>query len=233
MLCALGIAAYLFGWIIFPLDSKNRKLGPVGAVVAIAALAFTVYLGFGFTKVEETGNYRTLGLLSGIAPQVGYSYFNPSDCPQGTTCFKDLDAGLAYAREVNKPVMLDFTGYTCVNCRKMEENVWSQQGIKDILTQDYVLISLYVDDRSELPADQVTEVPRLDGSGRQQTIDQVGEKWHYFQQRVFQHATQPYYVLVSPEGQTLNPPVAYTPDAEAYEEFLRCGLATFSELRSK
>ncbi|THH39255.1 protein-disulfide reductase DsbD family protein [Neolewinella litorea] len=233
MLCSLGIAAYLFGWISFPHDSRNRKVGPVAAIIAVAGVLFTAYLAFGFTKNEETGSYESLNLLSGIAPPVCYSYMNPCDCPQGITCFKDLDAGLAYAREVNKPVMLDFTGYTCVNCRKMEENVWSQDRINDILTEDYVLISLYVDDRKELPTDQHQEVARLDGSGRSILIDQVGEKWHYFQQSVFQHATQPYYVLVSPDGQTLNPPVAYTPDAEAYEAFLRCGLDTFEELQGK
>jgi thiol:disulfide interchange protein DsbD len=230
MLCSLGIAAYLFGWLRFPHDSGQRRTGPIAAVVAVAGILFTGYLALGFTIDEDTGNYRTLNLLSGIAPPVGYSYFNPSDCPQGITCFKDLEEGLAYAREVNKPVMLDFTGYTCVNCRKMEENVWSEDNIKDILTEDYVLISLYVDDRSELPKDEQVEVDRLDGSGRQVTIDQVGEKWHYFQQSVFQHATQPYYVLVSPDGQTLNPPVAYTPDADDYETFLRCGLTTYREM---
>ena len=231
MLCALGIAAYLLGWISFPHDSSKRKVGPVAGIVAAASVAFAVYLAFGFTKNEDSGSYESLNLLSGIAPPVCYSYLNPCDCPQGITCFKDLDAGLAYAREVNKPVMLDFTGYTCVNCRKMEENVWSQDRIKDLLTEDYVLISLYVDDRKELPADQQEEVARLDGSGRNFLIDQVGEKWHYFQQSVFQHATQPYYVLVSPDGQTLNPPVAYTPDAAVYEEFLRCGLNAFQGLK--
>ncbi len=231
ILCALGIAGYLFGLISFPHDSRKRKVGPVAGLIAVASVLFAAYLAFGFTKNEETGSYESLNLLSGIAPPVCYSYLNPCDCPQGITCFKDLEAGLAYAKEVNKPVMLDFTGYTCVNCRKMEENVWSQDRIKDLLTEDYVLISLYVDDRKELPADQQREVARLDGSGRNFTIDQVGEKWHYFQQRVFQHATQPYYVLVSPDGKTLNPPVAYTPDAEAYEKFLRCGLSAFEMMK--
>ena len=230
MLCSLGIAAYLFGWISFPHDSRHRRVGWAGGLVAAAGILFTAYLAFGFTQDEDTGSYESLGLLSGIAPPVCYSYFNACDCPQGITCFKDLDAGLAYAREVNKPVMLDFTGYTCVNCRKMEENVWSQAPIKELLTEDYVLVSLYVDDRSELPAEEQREVQRLDGSGRTQTIDQVGEKWHYFQQQAFKHATQPYYALVSPEGQLLNPPVAYTPDVAEYENFLACGLSTFREL---
>ncbi|MCP9234475.1 thioredoxin family protein [Lewinella sp. JB7] len=230
MLCSLGIAAYLFGWISFPHDSGKRKVGPVALVIAVAGVVFTAYLAYGFTTNEETGSYRSLNLLSGIAPPVCYSYLNPCDCPQGITCFKDLDAGLAYARQVNKPVMLDFTGYTCVNCRKMEENVWSEDRINRLLTEDFVLISLYVDDRKELPPAEHREVARLDGSGRTQKIDQVGEKWHYFQQQVFQHATQPYYALVSPDGQLLNPPVAYTPDVEDYETFLRCGLSTFERL---
>ena len=233
MLCSLGIAAYLFGWISFPLDSKQRRTGPAGLAVAVLGVLFTAYLAYGLTNDRETNNYRNLSLLSGIAPPVCYSYFNSCDCPQNITCFKDLEAGLAYAREVDKPVMLDFTGYTCVNCRKMEENVWSQREIKDILTEDYVLISLYVDDRAALPAAEHRQVTRLDGSGRTKLIDQVGEKWHYFQQRTFARASQPYYVLVSPDGQTLNPPVAYTPVAEDYADFLRCGLATFRELRSK
>ncbi|MGB3801411.1 MAG: thioredoxin family protein, partial [Lewinella sp.] len=231
MLCALGIAAYLLGLISFPHDSGKRKTGPVAGLVAALSLGFAVYLALGFTKNDDSGSYESLNLLSGIAPPVCYSYLNPCDCPQGITCFKDLDAGLAYAKEVDKPVMLDFTGYTCVNCRKMEENVWSQDRINDILTEDYVLISLYVDDRKELPAEQQRQVTRLDGSGRNFLIDQVGEKWHYFQQSVFQHATQPYYVLVSPDGQTLNPPVAYTPDEEKYEAFLRCGLEAFQGLK--
>ena len=233
MLCALGIAAYLFGWISFPLDSSKRQRGLVGTVIGVGSLLFAGYLAYGFTEDPETDNYRTLNLLSGIAPPVCYSYFNSCDCPQNITCFKDLEAGLAYAREVNKPVMLDFTGYTCVNCRKMEENVWSQDRIKNILTEDYVLISLYVDDRKELPAEEHRQVERLDGSGRTKVIDQVGEKWHYFQQSVYSRASQPYYVLVSPDGKTLNPPVAYTPVAEDYENFLRCGLETFRELSSK
>ncbi|MTB52501.1 protein-disulfide reductase DsbD [Lewinella sp. W8] len=231
MLCSLGIAAYLFGFISFPLDSKNRKPGPIGLAVALAGIAFTAYLGFGFTNDPDTGNYRTLNLLSGIAPPVCYSYFNACDCPQNITCFKDLDEGLAYAREVNKPVMLDFTGYTCVNCRKMEENVWSEDRIKRILSDDYVLISLYVDDRKALPEAEHQEVDRMDGTGRTRTIDEVGEKWQYLQQSVFSKASQPYYVLVSPEGTTLNPPVAYTPDVAEYENFLKCGLSTYQELR--
>ena len=233
ILCAVGIAAYLFGLISFPLDSKNRKVGVVGGAIAVAALVFAGYLGMGFLTDPDTGTYRTRNVISGIAPATCYNFLQPCDAELNITPFKSLEEGLAYAREVNKPVMLDFTGYSCQNCRKMEDNVWSEPEIKRYLQEDFVIVSLYTDDRSELPASEVREVTRLDGTGRKKTIDQVGEKWHYFQQTVYARSSQPYYVLVSPDGQTLNPPVAYTPDVAEYENFLACGLSTYRELQGK
>ncbi len=231
ILCSLGIAAYLFGFIRFPLDSKNRKTGPVGMAIAVLGVVFTAYLALGLTADGDTGTYRNRNLLSGIAPPVCYNYLLPCDEDKNITPFKSLEEGLAYARKVNKPVMLDFTGYTCVNCRKMEENVWTQENIRRYLTDEYVIVSLYTDDRSPLPEAEHKEVVRLDGTGRTKLIDQVGEKWYYFEQSVYARATQPFYVLVSPDGQTLNPPVAYTADADIYEEFLECGLNTFRSLQ--
>ncbi|MEM9930992.1 MAG: thioredoxin family protein, partial [Bacteroidota bacterium] len=231
ILCSLGIAVYLFGFISFPLDSKKRKTGPIGMAVAVAGIAFTAYLAFGLTPDGLTGTYKNRTVLSGIAPPVCYNYFLPCDENKNITPFKSLEEGLAYARKVNKPVMLDFTGYTCVNCRKMEENVWTQEKIRRYLTDEYVIVSLYTDDRSLLPEQEHREVVRLDGTGRTKLIDQVGEKWYYFEQSVYARATQPYYVLVSPDGQTLNPPVAYTADADDYEDFLACGLSTYRKLQ--
>jgi len=233
ILCSLGIAAYLFGFINFPLDSKNRKAGPFAMAIAVAGVAFTAYLAFGLTADGQTGTYKNRNLLSGIAPPVCYNYFLPCDENRNITPFKSLEEGLAYAKEVNKPVMLDFTGYTCVNCRKMEENVWTKDEIRRYLTDEYVIVSLYVDDRSKLPDAEHREVIRQDGTGRTKLIDEVGEKWHYLEQTVFAKSSQPYYVLVSPDGATLNPPVAYTPDADVYENFLECGLSTYKELSSK
>jgi len=233
ILCSLGIAAYLFGFINFPLDSKNRKAGPFAMAIAVAGVAFTAYLAFGLTADGQTGTYKNRNLLSGIAPPVCYNYFLPCDENRNITPFKSLEEGLAYAKEVNKPVMLDFTGYTCVNCRKMEENVWTKDEIRRYLTDEYVIVSLYVDDRSKLPDAEHREVVRQDGTGRTKLIDEVGEKWHYLEQTVFAKSSQPYYVLVSPDGATLNPPVAYTPDADVYENFLECGLSTYKELSSK
>lgn len=230
ILCALGIAAYLFRLISFPLDSKKRKTGPVAAVIGLASLAFAVYLGVGLTQSDATGTYESRAVLSGIAPPVCYNYFLPCDEERNIIPFKDLEAGLAHAKEVGKPVMLDFTGDACVNCRKMEEYVWTEDGVKRYLTDEFVVVSLYVDDRKPLPEAEQREVDRMDGTGRKRLINSVGKKWQYFQQAVYGKASQPYYVLVSPNGETLNPPVAYTADAQEYENFLACGLATYREM---
>ncbi|MEM6769932.1 MAG: thioredoxin family protein, partial [Bacteroidota bacterium] len=233
ILCSLGIALYLLGFISFPLDSKKRKVGPVAITIAVAAIAFTGYLGIGLTQDSDTGTYTGRKVLSGIAPPVCYNFFLPCDEDRNITPFKSLEEGLAYARKVNKPVMLDFTGDACVNCRKMEEHVWTEDNIKRYLTDEYVIVSLYVDDREKLPEAEHREVDRMDGTGRTRMINTVGKKWQYFQQTVYAKSSQPYYVLVSPEGETLNPPVAYTPDVDVYEEFLECGLSAFRNLRSK
>ncbi|PHI21355.1 hypothetical protein CEQ90_02860 [Lewinellaceae bacterium SD302] len=233
ILCFLGIAIYLFGLISFPHDSKNRKPGPLAFIFGAAAIAFAGYLVTGYNVNEELDTYHPLSLMSGLAPPVGHSFLYPNDCPQGIPCFKDLDEGLAYACENDKPVMLDFTGWSCTNCRDMEENVWSKDDIRNRLTEDFVLISLYVDDRSELPEEEHQVVDRLDSPGKKMTINKVGKKWHYLEQSVYQKSTQPYYVLISPDGQTLNPPVSYTPDVGEYAQFLECGLSTYRALSSK
>ena len=129
---------------------------------------------------------------------------------------------MKYAQENNKPIMVDFTGYACINCRKMEEHVWPEDNILDLLKNEYVLISLYVDDKKELPEAEKIEVQRADGGFR--TLENVGHKWAHFQTRFFNANSQPYYVLLSPDGKTqLNNPIAYT-DAESFKAFLECGL---------
>ena len=233
ILCALGIAAYLLGFISFPLDSKNRKRSVLGVALAVGALVLTGYLAIGLTPDGDTGTYTGRKLMSGIAPPVCYNYLLPCDEDRNITPFKNLEEGLAYARKVDKPVMLDFTGYSCVNCRKMEEHVWTEEKIKRYLTDEYVIVSLYVDERKPLPKEQHIEVDRMDGSGRTRLINTVGKKWQYLQQSVYSKLSQPYYVLVSPDGTTLNPPVAYTADVDTYEDFLECGLQTYRKLESK
>lgn len=220
----IGLAVYLFGKIKFPHDSPITKLSPMRIGLGVLTVAFVVYLMSGFRVNEDKGTYQPLGLLSGLAPPVCYSVFRPCDCPLELDCFKDLESGMAYARENNKPVMIDFTGYACVNCRKMEEHVWPTPEVLPYLKNDFVLISLYVDDKKELKEPFDVTVSR---NGRTRTIREYGDKWSHLQEELFNQNTQPQYILLAPDGQRLNVPVSYTPDVDEYVNFLRCGLDNF------
>ncbi len=217
-----GLALYLFGIIKFPHDSPLQKIGFSRIGFGVIVAAFTIYLATGFRVNKETKTFSSLSLLSGLAPPVGYSYIYPNECPNNLTCFKDLKEGLAYAKKVNKPIILDFTGYACVNCRKMEEHVWPIEKIDNILRNDYVLISLYVDDKKELPKEEQIVVNRINGGTR--TLSNYGHKWSHFQTVFFKTNTQPYYVLLSSDGkQILNDPVGYTPNEDDYHKWLEDG----------
>jgi thiol:disulfide interchange protein DsbD len=223
VLCALGLALYYFKIIRFPHDSRVKGIATPRMVLGIAALALTVYLSFGFRYSEQSGTFATPNLLSGLAPPAGHSYIFPKECPLNLNCFKDFDEGREYAGKVNKPILLDFTGHGCVNCRRMEDNVWSQEGVYQLIRDNYVLISLYVDERKPLKEPYVSA---FDGD-LERTI---GNKWSDFQAIHFNRNSQPYYVLMSDEGKILNEPVAYTPDKNAYQEFLECGIEQYNEL---
>ena len=217
-----GLAFYLFGKIKFPHDSPMQKIGIPRIGLGVISLAFAIYLATGFRYNEETKTFTPLSLLSGLAPPVGYSILHPNSCPNNLTCFKDLKEGLAYAKKENKPIMLDFTGYACVNCRKMEEHVWPIQKVDNVLRNDYVLISLYVDDKKELPKEEQIIVNRINGGTRK--LSNYGHKWSHFQTIFFKTNTQPYYVLLSSDGkQILNNPVGYTPDEDEYLNWLLDG----------
>ncbi|MDB4183307.1 thioredoxin family protein, partial [Flavobacteriaceae bacterium] len=214
-----GLTLYVFGKIKFPHDSPLKKLSFFRISSGLLVLAFVIYLGSGFKVNKETQTFTPLTLLSGLAPPVGYSFLYPNDCPNNFECFKDLKEGVAYAKKVNKPILLDFTGYACVNCRKMEEHIWPKASIKPYFENDYVLISLYVDDKKELPENQKLTVERLGGGAR--VLENYGHKWAHFQTQFFKSNSQPYYVLLSPDGKTiLNNPVGYTPNEADYKAFL-------------
>ena len=225
-----GLALYIFAKIKFPHDSPVKKLSFFRISSGILVVAFTLYLVSGFRVNKDTNTFMPLTLLSGLAPPVGYSFLFPNDCPNNLNCFKDLKEGIAYAQKVKKPIILDFTGYACVNCRKMEEHVWPNKTIDSYLRDDYVLISLYVDDKRELPQDQQIDVNRINGGTRK--LENYGHKWANFQTQFFQINSQPFYVLLSSDGkQILNQPVAYTPNEEDYVKFLQCGLEVFHQLK--
>ncbi len=223
-----GLALYLFGKIKFPHDSPIKKLSFSRISFAVLVTAFTIYLVSGFRVNEDTKTFTPLTLLSGLAPPVGYSFIYPNDCPNNLNCFKDLKEGIAYAKKVNKPIILDFTGYACVNCRKMEEHVWPLTKIDRTLRNDYVLISLYVDDKKKLPEGEQIEVNRVNGGTRK--LENYGHKWANFQTQFFQTNSQPYYVLLNSNGtQILNEAVGYTPNEDEYAQFLECGLEVFKK----
>ena len=221
-----GLALYLFGKIKFPHDSPIKKLSFSRIAGGVLVASFVIYLASGFRVNKETNTFTPLTLLSGLAPPVGYSFLYPNDCPNNLECFKDLKTGIAYAKKVNKPIMLDFTGYACVNCRKMEEHVWPLKSVDNYLRNDYVLISLYVDDKKALPEMEQVEVNRVNGGTRK--LESYGHKWANFQTQFFKTNSQPYYVLLNSEGtQILNQAVGYTPDESDYAKFLECGLEVF------
>ncbi|MDP4999904.1 MAG: protein-disulfide reductase DsbD family protein [Saprospiraceae bacterium] len=222
ILISLGLAAYLFGWIKFPHDSRKEARNLVKSSLGVLSLAFALYLLTGFRTDEQAGSYTPLKLLSGLAPPVCYSIWQPCDCPQSLSCYKDFDAGMAAAKASGKPVLIDFTGHACVNCRKMEEHVWPEREVYGLLKEEYILISLYVDEKIDLPEEEQIVVETVGGQTRK--LRNVGHKWSHFQTTYFNTNSQPYYVLLSPEGQLLNQPVGYTPDPETFAAFLQCGL---------
>ena len=219
----IGLALYLFAKIKFPHDAKIKKLSFSRISFGVLVIAFVVYLIPGTMK-NPTWN---LNLLSGFPPPQFYSiYETETDCPLGLNCFKDFDEGLQYAKENNKPILLDFTGWACVNCRKMEENVWVENDIFTLINEDYVLISLYVDDRKKLPKD--AQFNFIKKNGRLKKIETIGDKWATFQSINFKTASQPYYVLMSPDLEILHHAQQYT-DRDTYHKWLKEGLEAFKK----
>ena len=167
-----------------------------------------------------------LSMLSGLLPPEFYSIYNSeNDCPLGLNCYKDFDEGLKISKELNKPMLIDFTGWACANCRRVEENTWSDPEIFNYLNNDVVLISLYVDDRSLLEDENI--ITLRDQYGNSKTLESIGQKWSAFQTLNFNINSQPYYVLVSPDLEILNTPIQYV-DTETYRSWITSGLRNYT-----
>ncbi|QBA64057.1 protein-disulfide reductase DsbD family protein [Muriicola soli] len=219
ILIFLLLSMYLFGLFKFPHDGPRTKLSGLRKITAVVTSLFCLYL------ISGTFQLTNLKLLSGFPPPDFYTLAEQeSDCPLGIDCFKDFEAGRAYAEKENKPILLDFTGWACVNCRKMEEHVWSDPEVFQLLNEEFVLISLYVDDRKTLPENEQFKF-RYE-SGRVKSIDEIGEKWGTFQTINFNAASQPYYVMLSPDLYLLNSSIQNT-DTATYEKWLKEGLKNF------
>jgi thiol:disulfide interchange protein DsbD len=221
---------YLLGKIRFPHDTPLKKLSAGRLILSLLSFGIAAYLATGFIYDKNTGSFKSLKLLSGLAPPAGYSWIYPKNCPQNLNCFNDFYQGLEYAKRVNKPIMLDFTGHACVNCRKMEEHVWPTKQVYSFLKDEYVLISLYVDEKVDLPTEEQIIVPKKTGGTRK--LRTVGHKWQHFQTEHFNNNSQPFYALISPDGTLLAEPVGYMPEASEYAGFLKCGLDNFKALES-
>ncbi len=224
---AIGLMLYLFGVIRFPHDGPKKKISKTRFAFGALVFVFTLYLLPGLTN---TG-FANLKLLSGFPPPLFYSvYEKPTEGPLGLKAYKSWEEGLAAAKAESKPIMLDFTGWACVNCRKMEEQVWSDPEVYEVLQEEYILVSLYVDDREELPENEQFNYLREKGGIKK--IKTIGDKWATFQTVNFKNNSQPFYVLLDPEINLLNPPVGYTPNEQEYLAWLKQGLLNYKSQES-
>ena len=218
VLISFSLSLYLLGLYKFPHESKNVITSKFNLILGFFVLGFSVYL---FPALLQNGSDKAR-ILSGFTPPAFYSIYSKSnDCPLGFTCFKDFDSGLSYAKSQNKPILLDFTGWACVNCRRIEENVWTDPEVYNLINDNFVLISLYVDDRKELEVKDFITLKYK--SGKEKIIKTVGEKGATFQAINFKSASQPYYVLLDNDLRILNKPIQYT-SKDKYLNWLKEGL---------
>lgn len=229
---------YLLGKLRLPHDDEQKKTSVAGLMTGALVLGFVVYMvpgmwgaplklisGFPPPSFYNEGWSIQSAAASSPAKQLEIAAVSDDEfhCPHGLNCFHDYEAGMAYAKQVNKPVILDFTGWSCVNCRKMEDNVWSDKTVLGLLSNDYVLISLYVDDKTTLPENEqyVSETTN-------RKVKTIGNKWSDFQATHFKTNAQPFYVLIGHDGQMLAQPKGYDTSIDGYLKFLKDGLNNFS-----
>jgi thiol:disulfide interchange protein DsbD len=219
ILVTVGLVLYLFGRIRFPHDDKKPKISISRKILGVVGIGFVMYLIPGLLPSEKP----RLTTLSGILPPMNVSlYKNEKDGILGLKPAHDYFKAIELAKKEGKPVLIDFTGYGCENCRKMEEFVWSQSDVLPILQNDVVLASLYVDDREELPQKEQASIDL--GYGQKKKIKTIGDKWSLFQQINFNNNSQPHYVLVTPDEKVINTPVSGYMSKDEFKKFLECGI---------
>ena len=224
ILISIGLVLYLFGKIRFPHDDKNAKISTTRKIIGVFGIGFIIYLIQGLFP----GDRPKLQYLSGILPPINVSYLHKEvDGILGMHPSHDYFEALEIAKKENKPMLVDFTGYGCENCRKMEEFVWSEPDILPILQNEVILVSLYIDDKEALPESEQTSIDM--GNGQKKKIKTIGDKWSLFQQINFNNNSQPHYVLISPEGKVINTPISGYMPKEDFKAFLECGIAFFKK----
>lgn len=220
------LGAYLIGWLRFPHDEDeydecgnvvvNHRTSVTRFFMALISFAFALYMVPGLWGAPCKA-------ISAFSPPMSTQDFNLYE-NEVKAQFTDYEAGMEYAKRNGKPVMLDFTGYGCVNCRKMELAVWADQKVADIMQNDYVLITLYVDEKTKLP-----EPIKVTENGQERTLRTVGDKWSYLQRHKFGANAQPFYVLLDNEGMPLNKSYSYDEDVNKYLDFLHTGLSNYKK----
>ena len=220
-LVALGLTAYLFGWLRLPHDVKGATIAPTRKVLGLISLAFAIYVAQGIPMNRAS----SLQLLSGFPPPASYSLFestNTTNTGLHAQVVNDYGKAIEMAKAANKPLLIDFTGWACVNCRKMEENVWVDPAVKSYIEENFILVSLYVDDRANLPIEK--RFTYTNAAGQSKEIKTQGDLWATFQSENFKQVTQPLYVVLSPDQTLLSNPVGYTPNIQQYLEWLQCSV---------
>jgi thiol:disulfide interchange protein len=218
---AIALSTYLLnsGW---QLRKTKIHASRIWMGLGSMCLLFAVYLSMGLTNSKQA----RLSLLSGFPPPLTYSaYENEHVALENgveADVVNDYKKALELSKQTGKPLLIDFTGWACVNCRKMEELVWTEPSVMEYMKEHFILVSLYVDDRKQLPLAERMLVKHVDGTEKE--IETVGERWAYFQSKNFKQVTQPLYVILSPEEKLLNHPVGYTPDVNEYKKWLECGV---------
>lgn len=243
-----ALSLYLFGKIQLPHDSPLKHISVGRLSLGLLSLGFTVYMLPGlwgaplnlisafpppqdYSESPYGVGYQKLATIKNVVTNSESSKTSYSGLPDGAhmkppydiLVFNDYDKGLAYAKEVNKPVLIDFTGKACVNCRKMEQNVWAKDKVLSVLKNDVVLISLYVDDKRALKEDEIVESKLRPGK----KLRYIGQKWSELQTIKYKTNSQPYYVLMDTKGENLIDPVAYTPDVDEYYNWLKSGITIY------
>ncbi len=209
------LGAYLMGWLRFPHDEPEHRTNVPMFFLGLLSFAFTIYMIPGLWGAP-------LKAISAFTPPMYTQDYKIIQTTVVEAPFKDYEQGMAFAKEQHKPVIIDFTGFGCVNCRKMEAAVWTDEEVARRLTQDYVLISLYVDDKTPLAQPVEVEI-----NGQKRTLRTVGDKWSYLQATKFGANTQPFYVLLDPQGTPLAPSRSYDEDIQEYINWLDAGLTKY------
>jgi thioredoxin-related protein len=215
----LLLGLYLLGIIRLPHDDKQEHVSVPRLMLALASLAFAMYMVPGLWGAN-------IKAISAFAPPTSTQDFNLNTHDVKAT-FTSYEAGMETARLQQKPVLIDFSGYGCVNCRKMESSVWQAPSVRTLLQEDFVLITLMVDDKTPLPAGSYTIIE----DGTERSIKTVGDHWSYLQRHKFGANAQPYYVILDQNGLPLSPSRGYNEDVDAFTRFLKDGLTAFKKVQ--